>query len=54
MGVRRKKTGPLDQTKLSTETAAAMRAREEALFQKELIKVLRTTAGKIPRLEKVF
>jgi hypothetical protein len=38
----------------STKTAAVKTANQEVAFQKELIKALGATAGKIPTLEKVF
>lgn len=61
--MKRKKTWILDQSlidrvrrayKSKTETEAVARALETVVFQEELAKALRQTAGKIPRIEKVF
>jgi hypothetical protein len=54
MAVTRKKTGTSDQRRASTETEAVVRARDETKFQKELVKALRATAGRIPRIKRVF
>jgi hypothetical protein len=54
MGATRKKTRRLDKTRTSTASKRVADARQEILFQKELIKALRATAGKIPRIEKIF
>ncbi len=61
--MKRKKTWLLDQRLINrlrrayavkTETEAVTKAMEDALFQHDLAKALRQTAGKIPRIEKVF
>jgi hypothetical protein len=61
--MKRKKTWLLDQTlidrvrrayKSKTETEAVTRALENVVSQEEVVKALRRTAGKIPRIEKVF
>lgn len=59
----RKKTWLLDQGLIQkvqriygtrTETEAVRRALEEVVFREQLKKTLQATAGKIPRIEKVF
>ncbi len=59
----RKKTWLLDQNlirracriyKSKTETEAVTRALQEVVFREDLVKAFRSTAGKIPTLEKVF
>lgn len=61
--MKRKKTWLLDQTlidrvrrayKSKTETEAVTRALENVVFQDQIVRALRQTAGKIPRIEKVF
>jgi len=61
--MKRKKTWLLDQTlidrvrrayKSKTETEAVTRALENVVFQEEIVKALRQTAGRIPRIEKIF
>jgi hypothetical protein len=61
--MKRKKTWLLDQTlidrvrrayKSKTETEAVTRALENVVFQEQIVRALRQTAGKIPRIEKVF
>jgi hypothetical protein len=61
--MKRKKTWLLDQTlidrvrrayKSKTETEAVTRALENVVFQEEIVRALRQTAGKIPRIEKIF
>ena len=61
--MKRKKTWVIDQTlidrvrrayKTKTETEAVTRALETAIFQEDLAKALRQTAGKSPKFEKVF
>ena len=59
----RKKTWLLDQNlirrarriyKAKTETEAVTRALQEAVLREDIVKAFRLTAGKIPRMEKVF
>jgi hypothetical protein len=61
--MRRKKTWLLDQRLIDrarkvyrsrTETEAVTRALQDVLTQDEVRKALRRSAGKIPRLQKVF
>jgi hypothetical protein len=60
--MKRKKTLILDQLiddvrrayKTRTETEAVTRALENAVFQEQIVKALRATAGKSPQFEKVF
>jgi hypothetical protein len=61
--MKRKKTWLLDQTlidrvrrayKSKTETEAVTRALENVVFQEQIVRALRQTAGKIPRIEKIF
>jgi hypothetical protein len=61
--MKRKKTLILDQRliddvrrvyKTKTETEAITRALENAVFQEQVVKALRATAGKSPQFEKVF
>lgn len=61
--MKRKKTWLLDQAlidrvrrvyKSKTETEAVTRALENVVFQEEVVRALRQTAGKIPQIEKVF
>jgi hypothetical protein len=54
MAATRKETGPLVQRRLSTEAEAALRAGHEIRLQKEVGKMLRATAGKIPRSRRCF
>ncbi len=63
MGAVRKKTWLLDQNLIHkvrriygtrTETEAVTRALQEVVFKDELKKALHATAGRIPRIEKVF
>jgi Arc/MetJ family transcription regulator len=63
MSVRRKKTWLLDQSLIHkvrriygtrTETEAVTRALQEVVFREDLKKALLITAGKIPRIQKVF
>jgi Arc/MetJ family transcription regulator len=63
MDARRKKTWLLDQNLVHkvrriygtrTETEAVTRALQEVVFREDLKKALESTAGKIPRIEKVF
>jgi hypothetical protein len=61
--MKRKKTWLLDQTLVDrvrrayhskTETEAVTRALQNALFQEDVVKAVRQTAGKIPGIKKVF
>jgi hypothetical protein len=61
--MKRKKTWLLDQSlidrvrriyKSKTETEAVTKALQNALFQEDVAKAVRATAGRIPRIEKVF
>jgi stress response protein YsnF len=63
MKATRKKTRLIDQHlvdkvrriyRAKTETEAVTHAMEEAAFREEVRKAFKTTAGKIPRMEKVF
>ena len=40
--------------RVNTETEAVTKALEEVLFREQLRCLLRSTAGKLPNLEKVF